>query len=99
MSGSLPPALRTRPLRGGDSAAGRSRAVRWALSPSPSRVSGSLGRGDGRGPLWDAFQAEREELGYSLFLLQAKRGAQPGKGGGTASGAGPWLWTQGSPNP
>lgn len=85
MSGSLPPALRARPLRGGDSAAGRSGAARWAPSPSPSRVSGSLGRGRA-GPLWDAFQAQREDLGYSLFLLQAKRGAQPGKGAGLPGG-------------
>lgn len=85
VSGSLPPALRARPLRGGDSAAGRSGAARWAPSPSPSRVSGSLGRGRA-GPLWDAFQAQREDLGYSLFLLQAKRGAQPGKGAGLPGG-------------
>lgn len=98
VSGSLPPALRARPLRGGDSAAGRSGAARWAPSPSPSRVSGSLGRGRA-GPLWDAFQAQREDLGYSLFLLQAKRGAQPGKGAGLPGGLVPGSGPEVPPSP
>lgn len=98
VSGSLPPALRARPLRGGDSAAGRSGAARWAPSPSPSRVSGSLGRGRA-GPLWDAFQAQREDLGYSLFLLQAKRGAQPGKGAGLPGGLVPGSAPEVPPSP
>lgn len=82
-----PAALRARPLRAGDGAAGRSRAVQRALSPCPSRSPGARG-GAGGGP---SGTPSREEARARLLFVPA-----PGKARGSArkgGRAGQWVWS------
>lgn len=87
VSGSLPRALPTRPLHGGDSAVSRPpRSPLGACCLLPPGSPGGWGRGAGGG-LWDAFQADREAALATLCSRSAQSpGLSPERGAGQPMG-------------